>query len=449
MQESSVDCVVIGAGYAGLTAARRLAQAGRSVAVLEARDRVGGRVWTTTTAGGLRADIGGTWIGGPQTAVYALADELGVGTYPTYAEGDRIFVADGAVHRYRNSISEVRPEYRGVGVHLRALDAMASQLPVEEPWTAEHAQEWDALSLGEWLDANVAESAMHKQLRALLVTLFTADLDEVSLLHALLLIAGAGSMLALLAIEGGYQQDHLEGGAQTMADVMAADLGDSLHLGSPVRSVVQDDAGVEVVGEGFRVRAPVAVCAAPIAVLDDLEWSPPMPSDHQRLHAAAAGGSVIKFVGVYETPFWRGHGLTGESMDYDGAVMLTMDASPHDASYGVLAGFSVADGARSLAELPVQERRQFFLDTLAARFGPEAANPVELLEQDWLTDPLTRGAYMSHFGTGVLTSVGTALTEPFGRVHFAGSETSGKCHGSIDAAIRSGERAAAEVLARG
>lgn len=445
--DRKADCCVVGAGYAGLTAALRLRQAGASVVVLEGRDRVGGRVFTHVAPDGTRLDLGGTWIGGGQDAVYALASELGVGTYPTFETGEKLYVVDGEPRRYRASIAEVAPAAAGLGAAMRRLDALAAELPPDAPWDAPRSREWDGMTTAAWTAAEVPDAGARDQLERWLVMLFTADLAEVSLLHTLFLIRSAGSLRTLLAIQGGYQQDHLAGGAQEPANRIAADLGEALRLGAVVRDVAQSGGDVTVTGEGFSVRAARAIVAVPLALAGAIRFAPPLPADRAQLQQRAPSGTVAKAVAVYESPFWREAGLSGESIDPDHLLSLTMDTSPADESRGVLTALAYGPAARAFTMLSAAERRRLALAGFAERFGPQAAEPYAYVEQDWVAEELSRGGYMSHYGCGVLTTYGRALTAPCGRIHWAGSETATTSHGSIDGAIRSGERAAAEVLA--
>lgn len=452
MTQIDVDVCVIGAGYAGLTAARRLVAAGQTVVVLEARDRVGGRVWTQQTPEGIPFDLGGTWLGPGQDAAYALAHEMGVRTYRTWTKGDHVLVTAGGVRRYRGLVPPINPiALAGLALGMAKLNAMARRVPIDEPWSAARAATWDAKTIGDWL-----ENAFHvpgKQARALLSAsmrgLFTSDPSEVSLLHALYLIRSAGSLERLLSVEGGYQQDQFEGGAQEMANRMAAELADRVHTRSPVRDIVQAPSGVRVYGGDILVRARRALVTIPPALAASLRYDPPLPAERALFLQRVPCGSVVKIALIYEEPFWRSEGLRGESVALGSPIESTLDASPSVGRPGVMAAFSFGPLARKFATLSGSERRRIVIDSLVERFGARAATPVHYHELDWAEEAWTRGCYLAHMPPGVLTQFGRHLREPVGRIHWAGTETATISHGTIDGAIRSGDRAAAELLIAG
>ena len=440
-----LDVCVVGAGFAGLIAARDLARAGKSVAVLEARDRVGGRT-LSRSVGEVAIELGGTWIGRGQDRVYAIAAEYGKTTHPTFEAGDKLFVIDGVARRYKRSVAEVAPGAEEMRRGLRALDEMARELPQDAPWDAPRADEWDRMTTSAWVASLGLRPTAADQLLRWLVTLFTADLSEVSLLQTLYLVRSAGSMRTLLATQGGYQQDHVDTGTHSLAEAIATELGEAVRLQTPVRGVSQSGKGVDVAADELRVSCAYAVLALPLALAGTLRYEPPLELEREFLHQRALGGSVCKVVAVYDTPFWREDGLSGESFSFDHSVGLTMDTSPSDGRLGVLMCFLYGPDATTFGRLSPLDRRRVVLEALAARFGSLAAEPIELFEQDWGKEEFSRGGYMAHFPPGALTQYGRQIGRPWGRVHWAGSETSPVCLGSIDGAIRSGERAAREVL---
>jgi monoamine oxidase len=443
----SADVCVVGGGYAGLMAARTITAAGRSVVVLEARDRVGGRVWTRPGPDGTHLDMGGAWLGPGQDSVRGLVSEFGVETYPTYEDGDKLFVVDGDPLRFRRSISEVVPAAAALSQYTHRLDDMAATLSVDEPWDSEGAEEWDGQSMAAWIRSEVKERVAAELLDKWIRTVFCVDLAEPSLLNVLWVIRSAGSLRVLLGTKGGYNQDHVHGGAQTMADRMAAELGDAVRLSSPARRIKQGSGGVTVQGDGVEVDAGAAIVALLPYHAAGLIYEPQLPTDRVALYQRSPNGLLLKSVAVYESPFWRADGLSGESIETSSLVPLTMDTSPEDGHRGVLTAYTDGPAARRLGLMPPKARRKVVLETFVARFGAKAASPIHYVDQDWAADEWSRGCHLVHYAGGVLTQYGRMIREPFERIHFAGAETATVSHGAIDGACRSGERAAQEVLA--
>jgi monoamine oxidase len=441
MQLVDVDVCVVGAGYAGLVAARTIARAGRSVVVLEARDRVGGRVWTQKLDDGTAIDIGGTWVGPEHDAIRALAAEYGVGFDSTNSRGTKLMVRSGKVVRYAGASPRIGP------LALVSLGlAMARRVPPDAPWTAKKAAAWDRRSAGDWTAWNVPNAHARDLLNVVIRGLFTADADEVSLLDVLQLIRSAGSLNTLLAIDGGYQQDMFAGGAQAVADGIAIELGDAMRLRTPVSAIAHDGRGAVVRAGSLEVRSRRAIVAIPPKLAGRLQFDPALPNDIVQLFAASIAGPVLKVVTVYGDAFWRADGLSGESASTDSPIENTLDAS-HGGRPGLLCSLAFGPTAERLAKLGSAERRTLLLETLAQRFGPKAAKPEHYVELEWGAEQWTEGCYMAHYAPGVLMQVGPELRRPVGPIHWAGSETAGMSRGSIDGAVRSGRRAADEVLA--
>src|SRR5690349_16835886 len=234
-EKIEAEVCVVGGGYAGLTAARRLVQAGRSVVVLEARDRVGGRIWTYALADGSPIDRGGAWLANRHEAVRALAAEVGVSTYKTFTAGDHLLIGEGRTRRYRGLIPKIGPLAILSLVFAQAkLDRMARRLPLEAPWTARDAAEWDSRSIAWFLARSGIRTTIARDLFECAVRgLFCGDLANVSFLNLLFLIRSAGSINTLLSIEGGYQENLVAGGAGSIAERVAVELGEAVRLNAP------------------------------------------------------------------------------------------------------------------------------------------------------------------------------------------------------------------------
>jgi monoamine oxidase len=442
------DVCIVGAGYAGLTTARRLTQAGKTVAVLEARDRVGGRIWTQQLDSGATVDRGGGWLAPKHDVAHALAAEMDVSTYKTHVAGKHLLVGGGRTRTYKGLIPKISP--LAVLTIARAqwkIDRMSKDVPLEAPWTAPKAAEWDSRSVGEYLETTGIRTEIARDLFDMAVRgLHTGDLHDVSLLNLLMLVRGHHSLETLFSIEDGSQESLVDGGAGLMAQRMAAELFDAVYLRCPVRGITQQHDNVVVTSDDVIVHAPHVAVTVPPALALEIQFAPALPEDRAALYRGAVAGPESKTLLVYDEPFWRAEGFSGQTSEPGSASEVTIDASPADGSYGTLAAFAVSHVAERFDGLPAPERHRVLLDTLAARLGPKAAAPVDIVETAWWHEEWTRGCSMAHFKPGILTSHGHLLREPWGRIHWAGTETATTSHGAIDGAIRSGERAAREIL---
>ena len=445
-----VDTCVVGAGYAGLTAARRLTQAGTTVAVLEARDRIGGRIWTQPLSDGSPVDRGGAWLGPDHDAIFALAREVDVSTYKTWVHGAHLLVDHGRIRRYTGLIPKISPlAIVTIALAQLRIDRMAKGLPVDAPWTAKHALEWDSRSVADWIaHCRVRTGIAHDLFEMAVRGLMTGDLNEVSLLHLLALVRGHGSINTLFSIEGGAQENMVEGGAGEIARRVAAALGDAVHLDSPVTSITDTRDRVVVQSERVVVSARHVIVALPPALTLEIDFDPALPADRIALYRNSVAGPESKTLVVYDEPFWRGEGFSGQTSEPDSVAEVTLDATPAAGRPGVVAVFAFSHVAERVDAMHDSDRRQALLDALAARLGPRAARPAEVIETPWWKEVWTRGCSMAHLTPGTLTRHGHLIREPFGRVHWAGTETATISHGAIDGAVRSGERAAAEILNR-
>ncbi|CPR13323.1 flavin-containing monoamine oxidase AofH [Mycobacterium bohemicum DSM 44277] len=439
-----VDVVVVGAGFAGLAAARELTRQGHDVLVFEGRDRVGGRSFTGSVAG-LPADLGGTFVGPTQDAVLALASELDIPTAPTHHEGKNVIHWRGWARSYRGTIPKLSVTGLLDIARLRwQFDRIARTIPLVAPWDARRARALDELSLGEWL-RSVRATASSRDLMAIMARVtWGCEPDDVSMLHAARYLRAAGGLDRLLDVEDGAQQDRFPGGTQQIADAMAAELGSRVVLNAPVRRIDRHGAGVTVATDAGEADAGFVIVAVPPAHRASIEFAPPLPREYDRLARHWPQGRLSKAYAAYSTPFWRAAGFSGQALSDRGPVFITFDVSPHADGPGILMGFV---DARAFDSLPPERRRSAALDCFAALFGEDALKPLDYVDYRWGVEEFAPGGPTAAVPPGSWTRFGPWLREPVGPIHWAGTETADEWTGFLDGAIRSGQRAAADVAA--
>lgn len=440
------DVVVVGAGLAGLAAARELTAQGHRVLVLEARDRVGGRTLNESIGDGKVVEVGGQWVGPTQDRVLALIDELGLSRHATYNDGLAQAEFGGHTKRYRGTIPPLGPIVLAdlAQAQLR-LDRMARAVPLDAPWTARRACVWDAQTVESWLRRNVRTKGAREVCTLICQAVFAAEPADISLLHFLFYLHSGGGIDRLISTVDGAQQWRIVGGSQRIAQRMAEELGSAVELSAPVRRIETTDHGVTVVADGRTARASAVIVAVPPALTSRISYDPPLPGHRDQLTQRYIQGSVVKCMAVYAEPFWRRDGLNGQAVSDVGPVKLCYDNSPPDGSKGVLLGFLEAGHARRLGRSTAAERKAEVLACFRRHFGPAAAEPEQFVEKDWSQEEWSRGCYGGYLPPGAWTAYRDTVRVPIGRIHWAGAESATVWNGYMDGALTSGERAATEV----
>jgi monoamine oxidase len=443
--QDSLDVVIIGAGVAGLVAARELQRRGRSLVVLEARDRVGGRT-LSQRIGNEVLDLGGQWIGPTQNRLANLAHELGIQTFPQHHEGRKIFSWGGKLRYFSGEVPWMSPLALWELFRLRSkLGQISGTVLPEEPWNTKGATLWDSMTLESWKERHLHSSGARVFLDIVTRAVLTSEPRDVSFLFFLSYLRWGGGLDRLISIPNGAQQDRFVGGAQQICQRMAKELGEQVVLNFPVLAIEQGANGVTVRTATASYKCRYAIVAIPPLLAGRIHYEPALPAKRDQLTARMPMGSVIKYIAVYEKAFWRDAGFSGEAFSDTGPAVTTFDDSSPDGSQPALVSFSDGESARFWCERSEEERRAAILSEVARFFGPQAGRPVAFVEKNWVEDPWSRGCYVGVMGPGTMTSYGRALREPCGRIHWAGTETATEWMGYIEGAIQSGQRAAAEV----
>lgn len=450
-RKRKTDVVVVGAGLAGLSAARAIEKAGRTVVVLEARDRVGGRTLNEKIGKGEVVEIGGQWVGPGQTHVLDLIDQLGLETFDTYVDGKSIYYRDGTLTEYEGIIPPVSgPVLIEILNVLGDMNAKAAAVPVEAPWTAPQAVEWDSVTLAGYLDDFGLSPEARDVIDLAITSVFAVEPRDTSLLFLALYTAMAGADFNnLINTTDGAQEKRIVGGSQRISLELAKRLGGAVKLSRPVKSIGTSGGRVAVRAGDDTWSAKRVIVTVPPALIGGIRFNPPLPASKAQLDQRFPMGTVIKCMAVYDSPFWRDDGLNGMTTSDTGPVKLTYDNSPPDGDPGVLLGFIEGQDARELLEASEAERKAAVVECFVRYFGSKAESAMTgYVEKSWAADPWSRGCYGGVMPPGAIVGYPGVVRRPAGRIHWAGTETATEWGGYMDGAIQSGQRAAAEVLAK-
>ena len=424
----TVDVVIVGAGFSGLVAARALRKAGRSVCVLEAADRVGGRTLTEQSAAGTPVDLGGQWVGRGHVRFEALARDFGMTLFPSHTTGRMM------IRHVGRPVSLLSPSG-----FTAALALLRLALMVRTGWGMR-----DDRTLAEWL-GDIASPRARRLVDIATAALTATDPQNISLRAVAGVFKLSGGLFKMLRFKGGGQESLLSGGAGGLAAAVADELGTDVALNQKVLEIHRDEDGVtaHTATEAIRAQRVVIACAPPVA--GAITHHPALPESRARVQRDSFMGTIYKVIVVYDTPFWREAGLSGELLILDGLLSAAADISPPEGP-GHLCALVPGQAARALDALDAKTRREMILGILATHFGERARTPLSFHEKSWHQDPFVLGGYAAWPRPGAYEAIQAAGSDPVGRVHWAGTESASRCAGYIEGAVCAGERVAEEVL---
>ena len=441
------DVIVIGAGLSGLHAAKILSQQGKNVLILEAKERIGGRVWTIPINGNEHLDVGGQWVAKSHLKMHELLREYRLETFPTYIREYSLISFHQAVKKYR-AIPPI--PLRSLWALLRLMttfERLAQKIILLTPWETPQSRELDNLTVKSWIHSKSENTLANKIFTAMLESLFCCDLDSTSMLQALIAIKSSGSLNFMIGNKNGAQEKRIKGGAQTVCNAIMKNISATIHFNSPVTHIHQHDDYVEVRSNETHYTAKKVIVSIPLPSAKEINFYPKLPSAKQALVDAMFMASVIKYQFVYEKPFWRSSGnRNGMSLSLDGFVSGTFDNSLPNSRTGIMVAFVHANHAKELWKQPQAQRIEIVQDELSVLFGTDALNPIAVNEHTYMNDEWIKGCYAGVFPPQILSQYGSELRTPFHHIYWAGTETSTYFMGYMEGAVLSGERAANEVL---
>ena len=443
-----IDCAIIGAGLAGLVAAQYLVDRGQKVVVLEARDRVGGRLENKTLSDGHYVELGGQWIGPGFDSLLEIIDDLGMDTIGLPAKGNLIVRLRGQsiqVPSSEDAPSLTPFEVADLGQGLLRLRRLADRLRDDVAWVKAN-DAWLRQDLRRWVQTNLRTQGAQARFGEVYLAAFGPMPKEATLLEGLHQVNSGPDLEAMLASNGGLHQKRVEGGMFAVAEALADRLGDVVRLGAQVVKVEHDDTSARLhLSDGEVVEAKQVISTLPPRLAMRVPHDPPLPEWRAESADKVPAGNVIKAYLIYDRPFWRELGYSGQSSADEGAVRVTFDTTSPDSGRGHLMGFFEGADADSLSRRSVTLRERAFTDSVVRTFGEVAEKPVAYVERDWSAEEFTGGCHGAHFSPGVWTSNGPLLAEAEGVLHWAGAEYASRFNGYMEGAVRSGREVAAAV----
>ncbi|TVQ97870.1 MAG: hypothetical protein EA398_14015 [Deltaproteobacteria bacterium] len=444
----TTDVLILGAGASGLHAADILRRAGRTVRVLEARSRIGGRIETVSADDGTALDVGGQWLSRDHVRAIGLVRRFRIPTFPQPCDGTKLLEIGGRISRHQGDIPQL-PIWSLLDLQqaISRLERLARRIPVDSPWLAHDAHALDTRSAEDWIRNATLTDDARECLRAAVRAIHACEPRDISMLQLLWYAHGNVSFMKLATIRDGAQDIRMTRGAISLLQPLADSLHDAVVTDAAVVAIDQDAEGVAARladGRSFSARRLICSLAPPQAA--DIAFAPALPSRRIAVHQRMTMGSVIKCIALYDRPFWRDDGLSGEVVSDDCTVQLAFDETVPGSDHGALVAFVNGDAARRWTRAPAPDRRDAVLRSLARWFGERAGHPIAFVERNWPAEPFSRGCYVAQFGPGGWLACGDALRQPCGRIHWAGTETATVFPGYIEGALEAAERATHEVL---
>lgn len=278
------------------------------------------------------------------------------------------------------------------------------------------------------------------------------DPRDISALYFLTYCKSGGGLLQMRSDrEGGGQHLRIRQGMQSISIGIAETLPkDSIRLCSPVSSITQGSPGVEVTTDQQKLRARKVILTVPSPVLNTISFSPKLPAPKQLWAESSTYGYYTKAMMIFRTPFWVEKGYCGLIQSFTGPASVIRDTSSLPDKKYVLTCFMSGDPGRAWAALPTGQREKALVQQIGKLFGAGAeaeSGFVDMVAYEWANDAYSGwGCPCIALTPGVLDTVGGAVREPAGNLHFAGTETAVRWRGYMEGAIESGERAGAEVV---
>ena len=441
-RKNLTDVLVVGAGLSGLYAAQLLQQAGLSVTVLEARDRVGGRVFSQNLSDKITIDLGAQWISPYQKRIFNLVQKYNLKTIVTHTKGDSIFKMGERWQRISGEMPQISlfAKFDILQIGWR-LNKIAKKLSVTEPWQHPQARQLDSISFQDWLAKNAFSWEGKSYWQHITESGLCVSCDRFSPLEVIQQIASIGGLKQLATAEHQF----IESGAQTIPQKIAEDLGDCIHLNCLVRAIEYDERSIRAITNKRDFFSQRIIFALPPQLLETISFNSQLftrsPFPTQKLLL----GQIVKNIIVYERAWWRDVGLSGVANIPGESIDFLADSSNEEGKPGILVAFASGDAAVNLSQTDRETRQAIVLNHIQKTIGTTSLSPQHFVSWDWISEPLSCGGYASRraIGEWLREEIPTIPDAP---IHFAGTETATEWRSYMEGALQSAERASKEVI---
>ena len=392
IEQATFDTIIVGAGLSGLYAARVLSEAGQHVAVLEARDRVGGLTCSEYSEYlEEHIDLGAAWVADEHTRMHALIQELNVPLVRQYVTGKEVAI-DGDTYHLGDvgtfpGMDSVLPEIEAATVKFQHDSA---GLDINAPWAHEKAHEFDSMTFATWVYQNVKVPPVQMLLTSTTDAFFGVRAEEISCLDAMHLFKTCGDILTMADTKTGGQSAHMIG-SQLISEGLATKISGVVSLSSPVRYISQDAQGVTVECDKTTWHGKHVICALQPMMINRIEFDPMLPAYRREFHQRCPMGRYTKAILTYETPFWRDMGLSGIIFGLDDSLNGSFDLGDTESEHGVLAVVFGGESAHKLDAATDAERDQMIVERIVQALGEQARNPVGMVVKQWANEPWSQG----------------------------------------------------------
>ncbi|KIW63316.1 hypothetical protein PV04_10170 [Phialophora macrospora] len=455
-----VDVVIVGAGLSGLQAAVDLQNSGLQTVVVEARDRIGGKVWSHDVGNGSVVDLGGAWINDTsQSRAFALSKRFGLDLVSQMTEGSAIVrdqvgkydcLQNGQVFSNSASAEAINDSGRIRDLLEETCQKLDIRRPIDSAKNLPDDRDIESLTLEQWVSSKGGGEGAQKSAQLWTRAILGLEPSEVGALYFMEYCKSGGGLLQLRSdLKDGAQYLRFADGAGSLCNGLAAEATTgSIHLNSPVRDIRQTANEVVVQTARGLFHCARVILSIPTPLYKEINFDPPLPADKQRLSQRTRLGTFCKVILVYRRPWWRKSGLSGTMLLQNSPILVSRDTSADSRGQFSLTCFLAGGPAREWMVLPPRDRQELVLREINGAFGHIAKvdPPAALLEQIWPDEQWSQGCPCPAMLPGDLTEFEKTLRAPFRRVHFIGTETAYEWKGYMEGALRSGERGAREVL---